>query len=153
MDKSGATMMNKLDRLDALFVIWAFFLQVILIIHFAIRKPLFEIYTLKYGWLVYALCIPAVIISLILLRGGKSWSFWLGGFLFLIFAAYGYWVDYHLGINWRVPLRKDIMFPYVTLYLSTIMFYWWPLGILNKPLWYVFAILFVIGTVLNITSH
>ena len=142
-----------LDKLDTLFVIWAFFLQIILIIHFALRKPFFETYTKKFGWIVYALCIPAVVISILLLLGGKTWSFWLGGFLFLFFAAYGYWIDYIKGIPWRNPLRKDIMYPYVTLYLSAIMFYWWPLALLHRPLWYVFAVLFVIGTILNITSH
>jgi len=144
---------NALDKLDKLFVIWAFFLQITLIVHFAIRKLFFETYTVKFGWIVYALCIPAVIISLFILRGGKSWSFWLGGFLFLIYAVFGYWVEYVLKIPWRNPLNKTIMFPYVFLYLSTIMFYWWPVGILSRPLWYVYAVLFVIATVLNITSH
>ena len=142
-----------LDGLDTLFVVWAFSFQLILILHFALRKRFFESYTLKIGWIVYALCIPAVIISITILLSGKSWSFWLGGFLFLIFAAYGYWVDYVKGIQWRNPLDRSIMFPYVTLYLATIMFYWWPLALLSRSLWYVFAVLFVIGTVLNITSH
>jgi hypothetical protein len=142
-----------LDKLDTLFVIWAFFLQIILIIHFALRKPFIESYTKKFGWIVYALCFPAAVISLILLLGGKTLSFWIGGFLFLIYSAYGYWIDYVKKISWRNPLRKDIMFPYVTLYLSTIMFYWWPLALLYRPLWYVFGLLFVIGTILNITSH
>ena len=142
-----------LDNFDTMFVIWAFLLQIILIIHFAVRKRFFDSYTIKYGWIVYALRFPALVISLILLLNGKSWSFWLGGFLFLIFAGYGYWVDYIKGINWRNPLRKDIMVPYVTLYLGTIMFYWWPLALLYRPLWFVFAVLFVIGTVLNVTSH
>ncbi|RLD95352.1 MAG: hypothetical protein DRJ13_14270 [Bacteroidetes bacterium] len=142
-----------LDRLDTLFVIWAFSLQIILIIHFAIRKSLFESYTKRFGWIIYALCLPALILSIVLLVEGKSWSFWLGGFLFVIWSAYGYWIDYIKGINWRKPLRKDIMFPYVTLYLSPIMFYWWPLALLYKPLWYVFGVLFVIGSVLNIRSH
>ena len=142
-----------LDKLDTLFVIWSFFLQIVLIVHFAIRKPFFESYTIKFGWIVYALCFPAAVISFILLLGGKSWSFWLGGFLFLVYASYGYWIDYIKGIEWRNPLRKDIMFPYVTLYLGTIMFYWWPLALLYRPLWFVFGALFVIGTILNITSH
>jgi len=142
-----------LDKLDTLFVIWAFFLQIILIIHFALRKPFFYSYTKKYSWIVYALCIPAAVISIILLLGGKTWSFWIGGFLFLIYSAYGYWIDFVKKISWRNPLRKDIMFPYVTLYLSTIMFYWWPLALLYRPLWFVFGALFVIGTILNITSH
>jgi len=92
-------------------------------------------------------------ISIILLQGGKSWSFWLGGFLFLIYAAYGYYIDYVKQIPWRNPLVLSIMFPYVTLYLSTVMFYWWPLAQISRPLWFVYAALFVIGTILNITSH
>ena len=141
------------DRHDTLFIIWAFFFQIVLIVHFAIRKPLFESYTLKYGWLVYALAIPAVIISLILLQAGKPWYFWIGGFLFVLFAAYGYWVDYIKQIPWRSPLRLEILFPYITLYLATVMFYWWPLARLDRRLWAVYTILFVIATVLNIRSH
>lgn len=144
---------ENLDRLDRLFVVWAFLFQIVLIIHFALRKSFFSSYTLKYGWIVYALCIPAVVISIILLRGGKSWSFWLGGFLFLIYACYGFWVDYVLQSQWRNPVQLSILIPYAILYLSTIMFYWWPLGQLSRQLWFVYAILFVIGTILNITSH
>lgn len=142
-----------LDSFDTLFVLWAYFLEIVLVIHFAIRKPLYETYTQKWGWMVYALSIPGVVVSLILLIEGKSWSFWLGGFLYLIFAGYGFWIDYIKAISWRKPLRKDIMFPYVTLYLGSIMFYWWPLAILYRPLWYVYGILFIISTILNITSH
>ena len=145
--------MSRLDTLDKLFVIWAFFFQIVLIVHFALRKRFFESYTMRFGWLVYALCIPAAAVSIVLLLGGKSWSFWLGGFLFLIYAAYGTWIDYVQGIEWRNPLRVSILVPYVVLYLSTVMFYWWPLGLLSRPLWIVFAVLFVIGTVLNVTSH
>lgn len=68
--------MSDLDKLDKLFVFWAFLFQMVLSIHFALRRSFFESYTMKFGWVVYALCIPAVIISIILLRGGKSWSFW-----------------------------------------------------------------------------
>jgi hypothetical protein len=144
---------NNLDKLDKLFVVWAFLFQIILIAHFALRKPFFESYTVKYGWIVYALCIPAVVISVILLLGGKSWPFWLGGFLFLLFAAFGFWVDYVAQIPFRNPLRLTVVVPYVFLYLTTVMFYWWPLGQLSRPLWLAYAILFVIATILNITSH
>ncbi|MGD1992452.1 MAG: hypothetical protein PVI59_04585 [Anaerolineae bacterium] len=145
--------MSDLDNLDILFVLWAFFFQIVLVVHFALRKWLFESYTLKFGWIVYALSIPALVISVVLLLSEKPWSFWLGGFLFIVYAAYGYWIDYVKGIEWRNPLRWSIMVPYVFLYLSTVMFYWWPLGLLSRPLWIAFAVLFVIGTVLNVTSH
>jgi len=145
--------LQNLNPMDFLFVLWAFFYQIVLIIHFAVRKRFFESYTLKYGWLVYALCIPGVIISMILLLGGKSWSFWLGGILLLIFSLYGYYVDYIKKIEWRNPIKKSIFLPYVFWYLATIMFYWWPLALISKPLWFVYAVLYVIATVLNIRSH
>ncbi|MEZ0396879.1 MAG: hypothetical protein ABWK53_10695 [Anaerolineales bacterium] len=142
-----------IDNLDKLYVMWAFLFQIALIIHFAVRKPFLESYTLKYGWVVYALCVPAAIISILLLRGGKSWPFWVGGFLFVVFAAFGYWVDYVAQIPFRNPARLSVLLPYVFLYLATVMFYWWPIALLSRILWIVYAALFVIATVLNITSH
>lgn len=83
---------------------------------------------MRSGWLVYALCIPAAAISVVLLLGGKSWSFWLGGFLFVIYAAYGTCIDYVRGIEWRNPLRVSILVPYVVLYLSIVISFYVPLG-------------------------
>jgi hypothetical protein len=145
--------MSKLDNLDRLFVVWAFFFQTVLIVHFALRKRLFESYTVRFGWIVYALSIPAVVLSIVLLVAGKGWSFWLGGFLFLVYAVFGYWVDYVRAIQWRSPLRVSVMVPYVLLYLGAVVFYWWPLGLLSRPLWTVFTVLFVVSTVLNLASH
>lgn len=145
--------MQNLDQLDLMFVVWAFFYQLVLIIHFSIRKRYFESYTMKYGWIVYALAIPGLFISVILFVGGKSWSFWLGGLLLLVFSIYGYYIDYIKKIQWRKPLNKSIMFPYIFWYLATIMFYWWPLALISKPLWYVYAVLFVAANYLNVKSH
>jgi hypothetical protein len=145
--------MQNLDQLDLMFVVWAFLYQIVLIIHFSIRKRYFESYTMKYGWIVYALAIPGLFISVFLFVGGKSRSFWLGGLLLLVFSIYGYYIDYIKKIQWRKPLNKSIMFPYVFWYLATIMFYWWPLALISKPLWYVYAVLFVAATYLNVKSH
>jgi hypothetical protein len=145
--------MRNLDALERLFVVSAFAFQIALIAHFAVRKRFFESYTVPYGWIVYALCIPAAVISIVLLLGGKPWWSWLGGFLFLPYAAYGYWVDYVRAIPWRSPIRAAIAVPYLILYYGTTMFYWWPLGRLARPLWFTYAALFAVGTVLNVTSH
>ena len=145
--------MSRLDSLDGLFIVRAFLIQVVLIVHFALRKPFLESYAKRYGWIVYALCIPAAAISVILLLGGKSWSYWLGGFLFVLYAAFGYWVDFVAKIQFRNPFRLSVAIPYVLLYLATVMFYWWPLWPLSRPLWGVYAILYVIATILNIRSH
>jgi hypothetical protein len=144
---------QSIDKLDKLYIIWAFAFQIILILHFAIRKPLFESYTEKYGWLVYALCIPAVIISVILIRGGKSWHYWSGGFLFLLYAIFGIYVDYIAQIQFRNPFLPAVGIPYVILYLVTVMFYWWPLWPLSRLLWGAYTILYILATGLNIRSH
>jgi hypothetical protein len=147
----GSAMIN-LDSYEILFLVNAFILQLILIFHFALRKRRFEL-ALRYGWIVYALSIPAAILSIYFLRRGVNWSLWMGGFIYLVWALYGYAVEYVLGIEWRSSLRWSIFVPYVILYLATVMFYWWPIGLIDKPLWYVFAVLFIISTYLNVTSH
>jgi hypothetical protein len=141
-----------LNNLELLYVITAILFQIVLIIHFALRKWRFEI-AMRYGPIVYALSIPAAIISFRILSGGMNWGFWLGGFIYLVFSIFGYTVEYIKKIEWRNPIRWSVFGPYITLYLATVMFYWWPLANINKSLWYVAAILFVVSTVLNTTSH
>jgi hypothetical protein len=144
--------MFNLDKFDTLFVIWAFVLQICLIVLFAIRKSNLDL-ILQHGWIFYLLSIPAVIVSVILLRVGKEWSFWVGGFIFLLWAIFGLFVEYGFRIQWRSQIIWPVLIPYVALYLGTIMFYWFPLGILSRPLWYIYAVLFGLSTYLNITSH
>jgi hypothetical protein len=145
--------MNRLDPLKTLFVVWAFAFQILLIVHFSLRKLAFESYTFQYGWIVYAMSIPAVVISTILLIKGQPWALWTGGFIYLVWAAFGYWIEYVQRIKWRNPPRWPILGPYVLLYLATNMFYWWPTGLISRPLWYLYAVLFAISTALNILSH
>lgn len=140
------------DNLETLYVLTAFLFQAVLIAHFAMRKWRFEA-AIHYGPIVYALSIPAAIVSVLLLIGGKTWSLWLGGFIYLAWAGFSYFVEYVRGIAWRSPPRWSIFGPYVILYLATVMFYWWPLALINRPLWYVYAVLFVVSTLLNVTSH
>jgi hypothetical protein len=108
---------------------------------------------MRYGPVVYALSVPAAAASVLILLGGKTWAFWLGGFFYLTWAIYGYTVEYRKRLEWRNPMRWSIGGLYVSLYLATVMFYWWPLALLYKPLWYVYAVLFTASTILNVTSH
>jgi hypothetical protein len=142
-----------LDNLEILFVATAYLFQVVLIVHFGLRKWRFPVVG-RYGWIVYALSIPAATVSVALLAGGKDCSLWLGGFLYLVWAIFGFTVEYVRKITgWRNPSQWSILVPYVFLYLATTMFYWWPLGLLYKPLWIMGAALFLISTTLNLTSH
>ena len=141
-----------LEIYQSLFLLNAFLFQLILIVHFALRKWQFNL-AMRYGQIVYALSLPAVILSTILLRAGKDWSLWLGGFIYLVWAIYGYSVEYFMHIEWRSSVRWPILVPYVILYLATVMFYWWPIALVYKPLWYIYAVLFLVSTYLNVTSH
>ncbi|MBC7248995.1 MAG: hypothetical protein H5T62_01795 [Anaerolineae bacterium] len=140
------------DSPETAFAVSALLFQVVLIIHFALRTWRFAT-ALRYGPIVYALGVPAAGVSILLLLAGKPWSLWLSGFLYLIWAFYGYVVEYVKKIEWRNPVRWSVFGPYVFLYLATVMFYWWPLALVQKPLWYVYAALFIISTVLNAVSH
>jgi hypothetical protein len=140
------------DNFNLLFIATAFLFQIVLIIHFAIRKWRLDI-AVRYGPIVYALSLAALAVSILLLLGGKTWSLWLGGLLYFAWAVYGYAVEYIRKVEWRQPVRWPILILYLTLYLSTNMFYWFPLALLHKPLWYVYALLFVTSTILNAASH
>lgn len=144
--------MPALDRLDSLFIVVAFLFQIALIIHFALRRWAFNT-ALRYGPIVYALALPAIALSLAQINAGKPWYLWLAGLLYAGWAIFGYYAEYVRHIEWRSPINWSVFVPYVTLYLATIMFYWWPLGLWSRPLWFIYAALFAVATVLNIISH
>ena len=128
--------MDQLDALEMLFIAWGFLFQIILIVHFGLRKWRFKT-AMKYGWVVYALGAVAAAFSLVFLSAGKPWWLWLGGFLYLAWAVFSYWVEYIRKIQWRKSVQSPIFWMYLFLYLATVMFYWWPIGMLYKPLWYI----------------
>ncbi len=141
-----------LDQYQTIFVVNAFLFQLLLIVHFALRKWAFDL-AMRYGRIIYALSIPAAAVSIYLLRAGWDWSYYAGGLIYLAWSVFGYIVEYVLRIEWRNSLRWSILTPYVLLYLATVMFYWWPLAHIYKPLWFVFTALFLVSTFLNLTSH
>ena len=75
------------DNLEILFVFTAFLFQIVLIVHFALRKWHFDS-AMRYGWIVYALSIPAAVVSVVLLLGDMTWSLWLGGFIYDLNGSY-----------------------------------------------------------------
>jgi hypothetical protein len=144
--------MNGIDNLEKLYVLNAFIFQLILIIHFAFRKWRFDL-AMRYGPFVYVLGVLAAAVSTLMLLGGKSWFLWIGGYINLAWGIYGYWIEYEQKIEWRNPISWPIFGSYIFLYLSTAMFYWWPLALIYKPLWYIYAVLFITSTFLNLSSH
>ncbi len=144
--------MAELTPLQILFVAAAFAFQIVLIVHFILRRWRFEI-AITYGPVVYGLGLLAAVSSMFMLLGDMTWSFWLAGFLYFAWGVFGYWVEYIRKIQWREPPFWPVLGPYIFLYLATAMFYWFPLALIYKPLWYVYAVLFVASTYFNVTSH
>lgn len=141
-----------LDTLDTLFVAFAFLFQIALIIHFAVRRWAFDT-AVRFGPAVYALGIPALALSVAQITAGKSWTLWLAGVLCAVWSLFGYYVEYVRRIDWRSGGHAAVFAVYIFLYLATVMFNWWPLVNLYRPLWYVYAVLFILATILNVTSH
>lgn len=145
------------DRFDAAFVIVAFFIQIVLMVHFAMRK--WATITVPWGTAVYLLLgLSGLALGVALVIGKKPWYFWLAGFLCAAWALYGYIVDIAQPVAWR-PVEWSssphwpTLIPYIVLYLATQMFYWWPLLRISRPLWVVYTVLYIINTWLNISSH
>lgn len=80
-------------------------------------------------------------------------SFWLGGFLYILCAFFGWWVEYVQCINWRQPMCLPICVGYLAFYLAMLIFYWFPLALDWMPLGYIFGVIFVASTWLNATSR
>ena len=145
--------MSSIGSQAQLYVVTALAFQIVLLIHFILRKWAFGSYIHQFGWIVYALAIPAAIASVVLIRQGAEWWMWVGGFIYLIWAVFGYVVEYQLGIEWRSPISWPIFVPYLFLYLATTMFYWWPLARVGRPFWLAATVIFVLATTFNATSH
>ncbi len=137
---------------EIVYAVSALAFQTVLVVHFAVRLISLDI-AVRLGWIVYALSIPAAGVGIALLVAGADWSFAVAGLLFLVWATFGFVVEYVLRISWRSPIRWGVFVPYVVLYLATAMFYWWPLASISRVLWFTAGGLFVVATALNVASH
>jgi hypothetical protein len=144
--------MTDLNRHDRLFVLTAFLIQAALLIFFALRKYDFQA-AMRVGWIIYALALPAVIVSILLIGAARPWFLWIAGFLYAGWAIFAYEVDIAHPVEWRSPILWPVFIPYVLLYVSGLVFYWWPLATIQRSLWFIYAVLFVVSTVLNVSSH
>ena len=62
-------------------------------------------------------------------------------------------VDIAQPVAWRSPIHWPVFLPYVGLYLFAQCFYWFPVGALNRRLWFIYGSMFVVSTILNLASH
>lgn len=140
------------DTLQSLFVGFAFVIQLLLIINFAARnwKPSLE---RTYGWLIYAMGMPGVILGILFVVGDRPWQVVAAPFVYSIWAAFGYFVDRHQPIQWRSPPRWSVFVPYVGLFMASQFVFWIPLWYTGLAYWIAYAGMYFLNTGLNIYVH
>ncbi len=148
----ASTAKQSFGQSERLFIAASVTIQIALALFFAMRKWSFPT-AMQIGWVVYALAIPAVAVSIVLLKERKPWYLWIAGFLFALWSVFGTVVDIVHPVSWRSPILWSIFIPYVLLYTVSQMFYWWPLLRLHRPSWFIWGALYGVSTFLNLTSH
>lgn len=140
------------------FVAFAISSQLILLAFFAARRWQPQLAE-RYGWVAYGFGLLGLAIGIGLAAVGAPWQLFVGPILFAVWAAYGAWVDLFRRIEWRPmagpkrPIQWNFVGPYITLYLAAQMFLWWPMWDYWQPGWFVYLVLFVANTGLNIAGH
>jgi hypothetical protein len=138
--------------LRTLFVVFAFLVQVLLVLNFAARnwRPALE---RKYGWVIYALGIVAVLLALVFALGGQPWYAVLAPLLYAAWAGFGFYVDTYRHMEWRNPPRGSVLIPYVLLFMASQFAFWIPLWYVGLGYWAAYAVFYVVNTALNLFSH
>ena len=114
--------------------------NVLQIIGFLSRLPSGNMSTNRLlGYVMIALSIPAAIALVALLRAGAGWRHWIGPFVYLVFIAFMVGVDYIWRIEFRSPVRYDVLVPYLALFFGSIVLMGAPMLRLNRRLWFVTA--------------
>ncbi len=140
------------SALRTVFVAFAFGVQVLLVLNFAARnwRPALE---RRYGWVIYALGIVALLPAVVFARSGQPWSTVLAFLFYTAWAAFGFYVDTYRQIEWRNPLRLPVMLPYVFLFVAAQMAFWVPLWFVGRGYWIAYGVLYSVSTTLNWYSH
>ena len=89
------------------------------------------------GYVMIALAIPAIVAMIAFVRAGAGWLHWVGPAVFLVFIALMVVVDYAWPVEFRSPVRFDILVPYLVLFFGSILLMGMPMFRLNRQLWLV----------------
>lgn len=91
----------------------------------------------RLGYLMIAMAIPSIAALIAFVRTGAGWLHWGGPAVFLVFIALMIVVDYAWPVEFRSPMRKDILVPYLALFFGAILLMGLPMFRLNRRLWLV----------------
>jgi hypothetical protein len=89
------------------------------------------------GYVIILLAIPAAVALVVFLRAGAGWLMWAGPALFLVFVVFAIVVDYVWRVEFRTPMRPEILVPYLLLFFGSILLMGLPMFRLDRRLWLV----------------
>jgi len=89
------------------------------------------------GYVMIVLAVPSTVALVAFVRAGAGWLQWVGPVVFLAFIALMVVVDYVWPVEFRSPMRYDILVPYLVLFFGAILLMGLPMFRLNWQLWLV----------------
>lgn len=91
------------------------------------------------GYAIIALAVPSAVAFVAFIRARAGWRHWVGPGAFLVFIAFMIVVEDVLVIEFRSPMRYDILVPYLVLFFGSILLMGLPMFRMDRRLWLVTA--------------
>lgn len=91
------------------------------------------------GYVMIGLALPATAALVAFLRGRAGWFYWIGPAVYVAFVILLVVVDYLRPVEFRSPMRADILVPYLLLFFGAILLMGLPMFNLDRRLWLVTA--------------
>lgn len=89
------------------------------------------------GYGIIALAIPAALTVVAFVGARAGWRQWIGPALYLAFVAFMILVEYIWQVEFRSPMRYDILVPYLVLFFGSILLMGLPMFRMDRRLWLV----------------
>ncbi len=89
------------------------------------------------GYAIIALSLPAGIALIALIQAKADWRQWIGLVVFLAFVVIMVCIEYLWPVEFRTPMRVEILVPYLLLFFGAILLMGLPMFRLNRQLWLV----------------
>ncbi len=89
------------------------------------------------GYVMIALSVPTTIALVAFVRSKANWLHWSGPATYLAFIVLLVAVDYLWPVEFRSPMRPEILVPFVLLFFGSILLMGLPMFRLNRLLWLV----------------
>jgi hypothetical protein len=90
-----------------------------------------------FGYGIVALGVPAILALVAFIRVRAHWRQWIGPAIFLAFLPFMIFVEYIWRVEFRSPMRYDVLVPYLVLFFGSILLMGLPMFRMNRRLWLV----------------